>query len=102
MYGNFGIHILQIVMWNESLEYALRLLTLLYKLNVTGIQGIRVPYETFHLPELSEYVDIRHDYLKWLTESDQSYVCNPGFFLVSYLIHIHMYMCMYLFIYILN
>lgn len=59
-------------MWTESLQCALQLLGLLYKLNVTA--GIRVPYETFHLSELSEYVDINRDYLKWMTEDDRSYV----------------------------
>lgn len=59
-------------MWTESLQCALQLLGLLYKLNVTA--GIRVSYETFHLSELSEYVDINRDYLKWMTEDDRSYV----------------------------
>ncbi|XP_012527820.1 probable E3 ubiquitin-protein ligase HERC4 isoform X2 [Monomorium pharaonis] len=79
MYKSVVLHFVKqstadkMVMWTESLEYALRLLTLLYKINVTSSRDIRVPYETFHLPELSEYVEIRRDYLKWLTETDLSY-----------------------------
>ncbi|XP_070528774.1 probable E3 ubiquitin-protein ligase HERC4 isoform X3 [Cardiocondyla obscurior] len=72
----------KVVMWTENIQYALELLTLLYKLNVTA--GIRVPYETFHLPELIAYVDINRDYLKWLGEDDRSYYrkiyfCNYPF-----------------------
>ncbi|XP_011882075.1 PREDICTED: probable E3 ubiquitin-protein ligase HERC4 isoform X2 [Vollenhovia emeryi] len=59
------------ITWSESLQCALELLGLLYKLNVTA--GIRVPYDTFHLPELSEYIDISRDYLKWMTEEDRTY-----------------------------
>lgn len=69
-------------MWTESLQYALQLLGLLYKSNVTA--GIRVPYETFHLSELSEYVDIGRDYLKWLTEDDRSYVSDHKFSKCAY------------------
>ncbi|XP_011049375.1 PREDICTED: probable E3 ubiquitin-protein ligase HERC4 isoform X2 [Acromyrmex echinatior] len=70
------------IMWTESLQCALQLLGLLYKLNI--IAGIRVPHETFHLSELSEYVDIAHEYCKWLTEEDRSfyhkiYFCNYPF-----------------------
>lgn len=75
-------HILQIIMWTESLQCALQLLGLLYKLNVTA--GIRVPYETFHLSELSEYVDISRDYFKWLTEDDRSYVSYHKFSKAAY------------------
>ncbi|XP_024882774.1 probable E3 ubiquitin-protein ligase HERC4 isoform X1 [Temnothorax curvispinosus] len=88
MYKSVVLHFVKqstadkIIMWTESLQCALQLLALLYKLNVTA--GIRVPYETFHLSELSEYVDINRDYLKWLTEDDRTYYrkiyfCNYPF-----------------------
>jgi len=67
-------------MWTESLQCALQLLGLLYKINFTA--GIRVPYETFHLPELSEYVDIAREYFKWLTEEDRSYVSDLRFSMI--------------------
>lgn len=59
-------------MWNENLKALLELLRLLYKLNI--VAGIRVPYETFHLPELSEHIDINRDYLTWMSEEDRTYV----------------------------
>lgn len=78
--------ILQIIMWTESLQCALQLLGQLYKLNITA--GIRVPYETFHLPELSEYIDINHDYLKWLSEDDRSSVSELRFSVVLIAVHV--------------
>lgn len=74
-------------MWTESLQCALQLLGLLYKLNI--IAGIRVLHETFHLSELSEYVDIAREYCKWLTEEDRSFVSDSKFS-VLHLIHAYM------------
>ncbi|XP_011257668.1 probable E3 ubiquitin-protein ligase HERC4 isoform X1 [Camponotus floridanus] len=70
------------VSWNENLKAVLELLQLLYRLNI--VAGIRVPYETFHLPELSEHIDINRDYLMWMSEEDRSYYrkiyfCNYPF-----------------------
>lgn len=70
------------VTWNENLKSLLELLRLLYKLNIAA--GIRVPYETFHLPELSQHIDINRDYLTWISEEDRTYYrkiyfCNYPF-----------------------
>ncbi|XP_011688739.1 PREDICTED: probable E3 ubiquitin-protein ligase HERC4 isoform X2 [Wasmannia auropunctata] len=70
------------IVWTESLSCALEMLGLLYKLNIMA--HIRVPYETFYLPELLEYLDIPREYLKWMTEDDRSfyrkiYFCNYPF-----------------------
>lgn len=53
-------------------KYVLEFLRLLNKLNHTAEDKIRVPYSTFHLPELIEHIDIKADYFKWLTEKDYS------------------------------
>lgn len=66
-------HILQSVTWNVTLQYALDLLRLLYKLNFTD-EDMRVSYETFHLPNLMHFIDVRADYLKWLMEDPSSSV----------------------------
>lgn len=69
-----------------TLQSVLDLLRLLYELNTTA-EGMRVPYETFHLPELMSFVDVRADYLRWLMEEDISsrhhkiYFCNYPFLL---------------------
>ncbi|XP_032669055.1 probable E3 ubiquitin-protein ligase HERC4 isoform X2 [Odontomachus brunneus] len=73
------------VEWNTAIESALNLLKFLYKENVTK-EGMRVPYETFHLPDLMHFIDIRADYLKWLMEDSSSnrhkiYFCNYSFIL---------------------
>lgn len=64
-------HILQSVVWNINLQYALDLLQLLYDLNDSA-EIMRVPYETFHLLDLMSFIDIRTDYLKWLVEEATS------------------------------
>lgn len=66
-------HVLQSVTWNVTLQYALDLLRLLYKLNFTD-EDMRVSYETFHLPNLMNFIDIRADYLKWLMDEPSSSV----------------------------
>lgn len=51
---------------------ALQVLSKLNKINYD--EGLKVPYDTFYLPELTENVDIRVDYVKWLSEKDPSIV----------------------------
>lgn len=56
-------------MWNDSLHCALELLKILYNLNKDrdNETGLIVPYETFYLRELPEYIDINDDYLRWIS-----------------------------------
>ncbi|XP_076666112.1 HECT and RLD domain containing E3 ubiquitin ligase 4 isoform X2 [Andrena cerasifolii] len=61
------------VVWDSVLQAVLDLLRLLNKLNNEGDEGNIVPYATFHLPELVELIDIRTDYIKWISEKDYSY-----------------------------
>lgn len=34
---------------------------------------LKVPYTTFYIPQLSDKIDIRHDYLRW-AHADLNYV----------------------------
>ncbi|KAJ4427740.1 hypothetical protein ANN_25393 [Periplaneta americana] len=38
------------------------------------VDGLKVPYDTFYLTELTEKVDVRMDYLKWLMTKDPNLV----------------------------
>ncbi|XP_046611167.1 probable E3 ubiquitin-protein ligase HERC4 isoform X2 [Neodiprion virginianus] len=72
------------VVWDATLQLALDFLRLLNKLNHTTADGLRVPYTSFHLPELSECIDVRTDYVKWLTEKHpyayhKIFFCNYPF-----------------------
>lgn len=53
-----------------TLQVILDSLHLLNKLNNEGDEGNKVPYSTFHLPELIELIDIRTDYIKWISEKE--------------------------------
>ncbi|XP_076173074.1 HECT and RLD domain containing E3 ubiquitin ligase 4 isoform X2 [Ptiloglossa arizonensis] len=70
------------VSWDTTLQLVLDLLHLLNTLNY---EGNIVPYATFHLPELVDFIDIRNDYTKWITEkesgSHQKVFCNYPFLL---------------------
>lgn len=61
---------MQIVLWDETLQVILDFLHLLNKLNNEDDEGNKVPYSTFHLPELVELIDIRNDYIKWISEKE--------------------------------
>lgn len=53
----------------------LDILAFLNKLNHTA-DGLKVPYDIFHLNDLSEMLDIRIDYVLWLT--DQNVIIGCG------------------------
>ncbi|XP_012252634.2 probable E3 ubiquitin-protein ligase HERC4 isoform X1 [Athalia rosae] len=69
---------------STSLQLALDMLRFLNKLNHSTADGLRVPYDCFHLPDLPDCVDIRADYVKWFTEKDphvqrKIFFCNYPF-----------------------
>lgn len=68
------------VKFDASLVAMLDLLMFLNKLN-HSMDGLKVPYDTFHLNDLSDYVDVRIDYITWLTDSSPSrfFLCNYPF-----------------------
>lgn len=47
----------------------------LNKLN-NDVDGLKVPYDSFYLTDLTEMVDVRLDYLKWLMTKDPHLVSN--------------------------
>lgn len=69
------------VFYDASLVAMLDVLANLNRLN-HNLDGLKVPYDAFHVPELSEILDIRVDYLHWLKDSTSSgklYLCNYPF-----------------------
>lgn len=61
---------------------ALEILSILNKLN-HSVEDLKVPYDTFYLPELTEVIDVRIDYVKWLADSGpprrKLFFCNYPF-----------------------
>lgn len=65
------LNFFQTVRYDASLVAMLDLLKNLNKLN-HSVEGLKVPYDTFHLTDLGEYVDVRMDYVIWLTDTSVS------------------------------
>lgn len=59
---------MKVILIDDSLIATLNLLDFLSKMNEQE-GGLKVPYDTFHINDLSEYLDIRLDYVAWLTDS---------------------------------
>jgi hypothetical protein len=55
--------------WDCDMFIPLEVLGKLNKLN-SDVDGPQVPYDCFYLTELSDKVDIRMDYLKWLLSKE--------------------------------
>lgn len=72
---------LQGVLWDVTLQVVLDFLYLLNKLNNESGDGNKVHYSTFHLPELIDLIDIRNDYIKWISEKESFSVCYAYTFL---------------------
>lgn len=53
----------------------LDILSFLNKLN-HNIEGLKVPYDTFHINELGDYLDVRADYISWLVDSGVRFLSN--------------------------
>lgn len=67
------------IAYDVSLLSMLDVLMFLHKINST-VENTKVPYDTFHLPELSEFLDVRVDYILWLTDtSNKLFLCNYPF-----------------------
>ncbi|KAG8311112.1 putative E3 ubiquitin-protein ligase herc4 [Homalodisca vitripennis] len=86
-------HCIWNIYWYEGMLTALEILARLNKLNQSGMsghahaqEGLKVPYNTFHLTELSDHIDISLDYIKWVMEDSplrpntgRKYFCNYPF-----------------------
>ncbi|XP_063931720.1 probable E3 ubiquitin-protein ligase HERC4 isoform X2 [Zophobas morio] len=68
------------VFYDSSLVAMLDTLTYLNKLN-HSVEGLKVPYDTFHISDLSDYLDVRVDYVMWLTDQNTGklFLCNYPF-----------------------
>jgi E3 ubiquitin-protein ligase HERC4 len=65
--------------WDCDMVIPLEVLGKLNKLN-SNVDGPQVPYDSFYLTELTEKVDVRMDYLKWLMAKDPQLVSySPQF-----------------------
>lgn len=68
------------VMFENSFFLALNMLSLLYHINHQQ-RTMKVPYETFHVSEITDYFEIRHDYISWCSDMNPNsfYLCNYPF-----------------------
>ncbi|XP_021936482.1 probable E3 ubiquitin-protein ligase HERC4 isoform X2 [Zootermopsis nevadensis] len=71
------------VNWDYDMVVPLEVLGKLNKLN-NDVDGFKVPYDSFYLTELTEKVDVRLDYIKWLMTKDHHlkqriFFCNYPF-----------------------
>nr|XP_023013190.1 probable E3 ubiquitin-protein ligase HERC4 isoform X1 [Leptinotarsa decemlineata] len=66
--------------YDSSLVAMLDILALLNKINHTA-QGLKIPYITFHMNDLSDYLDVRVDYVNWLSDqrTGRLFLCNYPF-----------------------
>lgn len=63
--------------YDASLVTMLDILTFMNKLN-HSIEGLKVPYDTFHLNELGDYLDVRADYISWLMDTNVKLLNTPA------------------------
>ncbi|ENN74042.1 hypothetical protein YQE_09366, partial [Dendroctonus ponderosae] len=68
------------VFYDSALVAMLDIMVFLNKLN-HNIDGLKVPYDIFHMNELHDYLDVRFDYVLWLSDNDSGklYLCNYPF-----------------------
>uniref|UniRef100_A0AAR5Q1I3 Uncharacterized protein n=2 Tax=Dendroctonus ponderosae TaxID=77166 RepID=A0AAR5Q1I3_DENPD len=68
------------VFYDSALVAMLDIMAFLNKLN-HNIDGLKVPYDIFHMNELHDYLDARFDYVLWLSDNDSGklYLCNYPF-----------------------
>ena len=62
---------MQTITKERTMHVVLTMLKFLYKLN-ENVDNQKVPYDVFHFPDLTEYIDIKADYFNWLLEKDQT------------------------------
>lgn len=65
--SNTCLFIFQTAFYDSCLLAMLEILAFLNKIN-HSIEGLKVPYDTFHMNDLSEYLDVRVDYVYWLSD----------------------------------
>lgn len=71
-----------LVQYEHELKVALDMLSLLYVINHKAYsRNEKVPYEQFHVQDLNDNVDIKHEYVNWIMNSNNHdfYLCNYPF-----------------------
>lgn len=65
---------------DPDIVVALNFVRVLYQINLME-RSEKVPYDIFHLPELSENIDIKHEYINWVMDrnEDNFHICNYPF-----------------------
>lgn len=68
------------ITFEQNLATALRLLVLLHSINRRQRKE-KISFSTFHLPDITDFVDIQQDYIHWLVDKNQNtfYLCNYPF-----------------------
>lgn len=66
--------------YDAALVAMLDLMAFLNKLN-HNVDGLKVPYDIFHINDLQDCLDVRVDYVLWLTDQDSGklFLCNYPF-----------------------
>lgn len=68
------------VIYQDNFYIVLNCICLLYHINHQQRQE-KVPYEVFHVPEITDYFEIRQDYISWCADQNPNsfYLCNYPF-----------------------
>ncbi|XP_030753015.1 probable E3 ubiquitin-protein ligase HERC4 isoform X2 [Sitophilus oryzae] len=66
--------------YDAALVAMLDIMALLNKLN-HNVDGLKVPFDIFHINDLHDYLDVRIDYVLWLSDKDSGklFLCNYPF-----------------------
>ncbi|CAG9769467.1 unnamed protein product [Ceutorhynchus assimilis] len=69
------------IFYDAALVAMLDMMAYLNKLNHNVPDGLKVPFDIFHINDLHDYLDVRVDYVLWLmdNESGKLYLCNYPF-----------------------
>lgn len=63
----------QLIFYDTNLSLMLNTMVLLFRVN--HFQRVnKVPYDIFHIPELTETVNLQHDYIRWITDKDNNVI----------------------------
>lgn len=61
-----------LITYEENLFLALNVMHLCFRINHTQRVDNKIPYDVFHLPELTDTIDLQRDYLQWLMDGTVS------------------------------
>ncbi|XP_055373246.1 probable E3 ubiquitin-protein ligase HERC4 isoform X2 [Condylostylus longicornis] len=70
------------ITYESNLQAALNMLVFLHLVNVRSRQGKqKIPARHFHIPEVTDEIDIQNDYIRWIIDKSQNsfYLCKYPF-----------------------